>query len=428
MPLVPCEGAGSSAWHREDGALFCERVAIDELADRFGTPLYVYSAGAMRERAAKVRAALGDDAHICYATKANSNLSVLRLMHACGCGFDLVSGGELERLRAAGVPTDGAVFAGVAKQSWEIDAAVQAGLLFFNVESEHELPLLSAAGERAGEVVEVALRLNPDVDAGVHEYISTGKDENKFGVAIARAGDVVARIAKDPWLRLVGYHVHLGSMLLDPAPYAEALQRVAAFADGAPERRETVRYYDLGGGFGIGYGQQDALDVARVAEVVLPELRARGWTPVVEPGRYLAGDAGALVATALGTKTQGRTSFLLCDAAMNDLLRPSLYRAEHPIVPVRARPDAPRRVVDVVGPVCETGDFLGKARELPELAPGERLAVLAAGAYGASMASNYNTRPRPAEVLVDGDVVRLVRRRETFRDLFAGEIDDETNA
>jgi len=416
-----CEGSGTSAFHRVDGSLRCEGVDVDALADRFGTPLYVYSAAAMRERVAAMRAAFGDDAHICYATKANSNLSVLRLMHELGCGFDLVSGGELERLGAAGLPTCGAVFAGVAKQPWEIEAAVRAGLLFFNVESEHELPLLAQAGEHAGQVVDVALRLNPDVDAGVHEYISTGKNENKFGVAIDRAGAVVQRIAADPWLRLVGYHVHLGSMLLDAAPYRQALQRVLEFADGAPERRETVRYYDLGGGYGIGYGTADALDVGAVAAVVLPELRARGWRPVVEPGRFLVGDAGLLVATVLGEKAQGRTTFLLCDAAMNDLLRPALYRAEHPIVPVRARPEEPTVVVDVVGPVCETGDFLGKARALPRLAAGERLAVLAAGAYGASMASNYNTRPRPAEVLVDGDAVRLVRRRGTFADLFAAE-------
>lgn len=419
----PCPGAGTPEFHLRDGALWCEQVALEDLAARFGTPLYVYSAAAMRGRVQRIRAAFGDRAEVCFAVKANSNLHVLRLLHAEGCGFDLVSGGELERLRAAGLPSERAVFAGVGKQAWEIEAAVAAGLLFFNVESPHELPSLSAAGEAAGRPVRVALRLNPDVDPETHAYISTGKDENKFGVALARAGDVVAAIHADPWLELVGYHVHLGSQLQSVAPYRSALDRVLAFVDEDERRADGVRFYDLGGGFGISYGDGAPLDVAAVADALGADLERRGWTPVVEPGRFLVGDAGVLLASVLGEKSQGRARFLLVDAAMNDLMRPALYQAEHPIVPVRARPGRPEQVVDVVGPICETGDFLGRGRSLPALDPGDVLAVLAAGAYGASMASNYNSRPKPAEVMVDGETVTIVRRRETFAQMFADELE-----
>lgn len=420
---TPCPGSGTPDFHLQDGDLYCEQVAVSDLVERFGSPLYIYSAATIRERATRVRAAFGEAARICYAVKANSNLSVLKLLHEAGCGFDLVSGGELERLAVAGLPTDQAVFAGVGKQPWEIEAAVAAGLLFFNVESQYELPLLAAAGEAAGKPVAVALRLNPNVEANTHAYISTGKDDNKFGIAIDRAAAVVDEIVANPWLSLVGYHVHLGSQLRTVGPYVEAFERVAAFVDGDVMRRDGVRYYDLGGGFGISYGEGEPLDVAAVAAALLPRLQARGWTPVVEPGRFMVGDAGVLVTSVLGEKLQGRANFLLVDAAMNDLMRPALYQAEHPIVPVASRPDAEMRIVDVVGPVCETGDFLGRARNLPRCQRGDLLAVLAAGAYGASMASNYNSRRRPAEVLVDGDHARLVRRRESFAQLFEGEID-----
>ena len=418
-----CPESGSSHFHLRDGDLHCEQVAVAELVERFGSPLYIYSAATIRERVRAVRSAFGDGAHLCFAVKANSNLSVLRLLHQEGCGFDLVSGGELERLQAAGLPTEQAVFAGVAKQAWEIEAAVAAGLLFFNVESPHELPMLAAAGQHAQQPVRLALRLNPNVEANTHAYISTGKDENKFGIAIDRAAEVVEQIVANPWLQLVGYHVHLGSQLCTVTPYEVAFERVAAFVDGDVRRRDDVRFYDLGGGFSISYGKGQPLDVAAVADALLPRLRERGWTPVVEPGRFLVGDAGILVTSVLGEKSQGRANFLLVDAAMNDLMRPALYQAEHPIVPVRSNPAAELRTVDVVGPVCETGDFLGRARNLPRCQPGDLLAVLAAGAYGASMASNYNSRRRPAEVLVDGGHVRLVRRRETFAQLFQDEID-----
>lgn len=419
---VPCPGAGAAAFHVVGGELWCEGVAVSELVQRHGTPLYVYSAEVLDQRLRAVRSAFGAEAHVCYAVKANSNLSLLARVAAGGAGFDLVSGGELLRVQRAGLALAGSVFAGVGKEPWEIAAAVAAGLLFFNVESPHEVPLLAAAATAAGTRVRVALRLNPDVDAGGHAYISTGRRDNKFGISIDHAGDVVAAIVRKRALQLCGYHVHLGSQVRRVEPYAEALRRVLAFVDADRVRSDGITHYDLGGGFGIAYGQGEALDVAAVAAAVLPPLRARGWRPVVEPGRYLTGDAGILVTTVLGEKRQAGTDFLLVDAAMNDLLRPALYQAEHPVVPVRPRAGAPREV-DVVGPVCETGDFLARKRALPPCERGDLLAVLGAGAYGASMASNYNTRRRPAEVMVDGDRVQLVRRRDTFEQMFANEVD-----
>ena len=416
----------ASAFPWRDGELWCEGVAISELAARYGTPLYVYSAAAMRERVRRVRRAFGERASICFAVKSNPNLHLLSMLHAEGCGFDLVSGGELERLRIAGLPASDAVFAGVAKQGWEITAAVAAGLKFINVESPHELSMLSEAAEAAGTRARVALRVNPDVEGDTHPYISTGTAESKFGVALSVAAGVVDRICADPWLELVGYHVHLGSQLHSAMPYRVALDRVLEFVDGDARRRDGVRYYDLGGGFGISYGDAPALDVEEVAQALLPELDRRGWTPVVEPGRYIVGDAGALITSVIGEKDQGGAAFLLVDAAMNDLIRPALYGAEHPIVPVVTAPGAPARRVDVVGPVCEAGDFLGRARSLPRLERGDLLAVLAAGAYGASMSSNYNSRPRGAEVLVDGHSYRLVRRRETIRSLCNDELESQS--
>ena len=258
---TPCPGAGTAAFHLRAGELWCEDVPVARLAERYGTPLYVYSGASIDERLATVRRAFGERATICYAMKANSNLAVLRRLHAGGAGFDLVSGGELRRLQAAALPTNQAVFAGVAKERWEIEAAVLAGILFFNVESLHELPLLAAVGCAHGKRLRVALRLNPDVDAGTHAYISTGKKENKFGVALAAAGDTVEAIARERWLQLVGYHVHLGSQLRSIDPYVQALDRVMAFVDGAAVRGREVTHYDLGGGFGIAYGQGEALDV-----------------------------------------------------------------------------------------------------------------------------------------------------------------------
>jgi len=424
--VTPCPGAGASQFHLRDGSLWCEDVAVADLAARFGTPLYVYSAEAMRARLREVRQAFGPDAAVCFAVKANSNLHILKLLYGEGCGFDLVSGGELERLRVVGLSPEQSVFAGVAKQRWELESAVAANLMFVNVESRHELSTLSAVGAAAGARVRVALRVNPGVDPGTHAFISTGQKGSKFGVSMRCAGELVAAICEDPWLELVGYHVHLGSQLRSVEPYRQALDRVLDFVDGDARRADGVRYYDLGGGFGISYGDGDALEVSAVGAALLPDLKRRGWTPVVEPGRYLIGDAGILLTSVLGEKAQDNDRFVLVDAAMNDLIRPALYQAEHPIVPVRHRLRAPEHVVDVVGPVCESGDFLGRKRSLPSLVAGDLLAVLAAGAYGSSMASTYNSRPRPAEVMVDGGVAKLVRRRETFQRMFEDELEAQS--
>jgi diaminopimelate decarboxylase len=410
---------------RRDGELCCEQVSLAELAKRHGTPLYVYSKAAMVERFGLLRDAFGPDAEILFAVKSNANLGLLRLFADLGAGFDIVSVGELRRIQAAGLPTDAVVFAGIAKQEREIDAAIEAGIRFFNLESAYELGLLEAAGKRAGVEVPLAVRLNPDVDAGTHAYISTGKKENKFGVDFDTAARVVERIAASEHLRLRGYHVHLGSQLRSVDPYLMAFDRVETFLDGAEVRRAGVTHYDLGGGFGVSYGDgRPPCDVAELARRLGPRIRARGLTPVLEPGRFLVADAGILLTEVFATKHGVDRAFLVVDAAMNDLMRPSLYGAEHPMAPVRGdRLASARGVFDVVGPVCETGDFLARDRELPELASGDLLAVFAAGAYGSSMASNYNSRPRPAEVLVDGRTAHRIRRRERYEDLWQLEID-----
>ncbi len=422
----PFSRFGTSQFHARDGQLHCEEVAVADIVAEFGSPLYVYSRAAMAERYGLIRSAFGESAHISYAVKANSNLSLLKLFHELGAGFDLVSRGELQRLVTAGLPTDGCVFAGVGKEDHELESALDAGIRFFNVESEHELGPLAEAGKGRGRVVPVAVRINPDVDAKVdHEYIATGKKENKFGLDFETAARVVAQIDQSPSLRLVGYHVHLGSQLRSIEPYLEAFDRVAAFMDAKEIHREGLRYYDMGGGYGITYGDGGELfDISALAQAMQPRLAARKLQLVLEPGRFLVADSGVFLTRILGRKVGRAKNFLLVDGAMNDLIRPALYQAQHPVAAVRPAPlGAPQLCYDVVGPVCESGDFLAKGVELPLLERGDLLAVAATGAYGSSMASNYNSRRRPAEVLVSGSKVRLIRRREQWSDLWAQEID-----
>lgn len=403
-----------------DGELWCEQARVADLAERFGTPLYVYSAASMQERFGLLREAW-PQAHICYAVKSNSNLAILRLFGELGAGFDTVSGGEIMRLQRAGLSASHAVFAGVGKQEWEVRAALEQKLLFFAVESEFELELFEAAAQPDREI-DLALRLNPDVDAQTHEYISTGKRGDKFGMDLETAARVGARIVATPGLKLVGYHVHLGSQLRNPQPYAQAFSVVEQFLDAHPELTEQVKYYDLGGGFGVAYGEPGGpLDVAALAAQLRPAIEARGLVPVLEPGRYLVADAGILLTRVLGTKPAGQRRYAVVDAAMTDLLRPALYSAEHPVGLVR-QGSGPAVEYDVVGPVCESGDFLALGRTMPELAAGDLLSVFAAGAYGSAMTSNYNSRMRPAEVLVRGDQVELIRRREQPGDLWAAEV------
>jgi diaminopimelate decarboxylase len=412
--------------------LACSGVDLAALATEYGTPLYVYSGDDIRERARMVQASFERVAHtVCYAVKANSSLAILKLLADLGCGFDIVSGGELERVRRAAPGSLGrVVFSGVGKQAWEIDAALAAGILLFNVESDAELDLLSARAQAAGETARFALRVNPDVFAETHPYISTGLREHKFGVAIERAREVYARAVSLPGLEPAGVSVHIGSQIRDVTPFAEALRRVRGLAEDLRQAGMNIRFLDAGGGLGIEYGQgafDPADSVRRYADALTGALGGFDGHLLLEPGRFLVAQAGALLTRVLFTKTNGAKRFLVTDAGMNDLIRPSLYGAHHEIVPVQSPVQAPAQaapmqVADVVGPVCESGDFFARDRALPAVAAGDLLAVLDAGAYGMALSSQYNTRVRPAELLVENGCARLIRRRETLDDLLATEL------
>jgi diaminopimelate decarboxylase len=405
--------------------LACSGVGLKGLAEEFGTPLYVYSADAVRERAEMLQSAFaGVPSTVCYAVKANSSLAILKLLAGLGCGFDIVSGGELERVRRAAPEALGrVVFSGVGKQAWEMDAALEAGILMFNVESDAELDLLSERAVAAGKLARIALRVNPDVFAETHPYISTGLSAHKFGIAIAKARAVYARAATLPGLRPAGVSVHIGSQIREVAPFGQALQRVRTLVDELREDGIRIEYVDAGGGFGIEYGTAEfdpAASVACYAKVVREVMQGLEAKLLLEPGRFLVAQAGALLTRVLYTKQNGDKRFVIADAGMNDLIRPSLYQAHHEIWPVERSSGATEKV-DVVGPVCESGDFFARDREMPEAQAGDLLALLDAGAYGMSLASHYNTRVKPAEVMVEGGVARVVRRRETLEELMAGE-------
>ena len=410
--------------------LCCDDIPLPGLAERFGTPLYVYSASTIGRRLGTFESAFHNIPHtVCYSVKANSTLGILRLMAKMKCGFDVVSGGELERVlkvdrRAAGR----VVFSGVGKTKEEMKAALQANILLFNVESESELWALAECAARLKKPAPVALRVNPDVSAETHPYISTGLHKHKFGVPVAEARAMYARASGTRHLRVSGVSVHIGSQITDVAPFAVALTRVAELVRTLQKDGHDIGYVDAGGGLGIAYENSPPADFSKYAteyaSAVMRPLRGLGVRLLLEPGRSLVGPAGALLTSVLYRKKNDSKNFLVVDAAMNDLLRPSLYGAYHEIAPVvvNGNSQARRELVDVVGPVCETGDFLARDRELPVTAEGELLAVLDAGAYGMALASNYNTRPRPAEVLVDGRSVKLIRRRETVPDMLRAEL------
>jgi diaminopimelate decarboxylase len=404
----------------------CGKVALDALARRFGTPLYVYSAGQIVERLRMFQEALaGRDHLVCYAVKANSALAILKLLADCGAGFDIVSGGELERvIAAAPEAVDRVVFSGVGKTEAEIDRALQAGILEFNVESEAELELLAARARKLKRKTRFALRVNPDVFAETHPYISTGLREHKFGIDIRRAVAIYKSVKANPWLEAHGVSVHIGSQIRSADPFGAALQRLSRLVRQLGREGIELKAVDAGGGLGIDYhgGTFDpAAHVRSYAAAVSEALKGFEGRLLLEPGRFLVAQAGALLARVLNVKQNGRKTFVIIDAAMNDLIRPALYQAYHEIVPVKVRPGR-ARTVDVVGPVCETGDFFARDRKLPPLKPGDLVALLDAGAYGMAQSSNYNTRPRAAEVLVEGGQARLIRRRETMADLLAVEI------
>ncbi len=414
--------------HGAEFVLCCDDLPLSKPAERYGTPLYVYSATAIRQRLAAFETAFRDFPHtICYSVKANSNLSILRLLARQKCGFDVVSGGELERVLAADRrAAKKIVFSGVGKSRDEMTSALKAGILLFNVESESELLALAECAARLRKVARVALRVNPDVAADTHPYISTGLHKHKFGVPIASARALYAEASRAQYLKVAGVSVHIGSQITDVAPFAEAVDRVADLVRELRSDGHKVEYIDIGGGLGIAYQEPElkfAEYVASYASAVTKPLRGLDVRLLLEPGRAIVGPAGALVISVLYRKENDGKRFLVVDAAMNDLIRPALYGAYHEIVPVvQSQGVMTRELVDVVGPVCESGDFFARDRELPHVEEGDLLAILDAGAYGMVLASNYNTRPRPAEVLVSGKSVKVIRRREKVRELYSAEL------
>ncbi|MFB1010700.1 MAG: diaminopimelate decarboxylase [Thiopseudomonas sp.] len=403
-----------------DGQLFAEGVALQQIAASHGTPTYVYSRAHLERQYRSYADALqGVDHLVCFAVKANSNLAVLNVLARLGAGFDIVSGGELQRVLAAGGDAGKVVFSGVGKSRAEMRMALQAGVYCFNVESASELERLQEVAAELGVQAPVSLRVNPDVDAGTHPYISTGLKENKFGIAIEDAEEVYLRAARLPNIHITGVDCHIGSQLTTLEPFMDALDRVLLLIDRLAECGIYLEHLDLGGGLGVRYRDEQPPCAGAYMAQVRQRVEGRGLKLVFEPGRYIAANAGVLLTRVECLKINEGKSFAVVDAAMNDLIRPALYEAWMDIVPVVPRAGESRNY-DVVGPVCETGDFLGKDRELV-LEEGDLLAVCSAGAYGFVMASNYNSRGRAAEVMVDGAHCHLVRRRETLQELFASE-------
>ena len=429
------------SFHYRDGHLFCEDVDLTVAAEKFGTPLYIYSAGTVLDHYTRLDAALAMLDHlICYAVKANSNRAILKLLADAGAGFDIVSGGELFRALKAGADPGKCTFAGVGKRREEIEYALDRGVYSFNVESEAELDYINEIASGKSQRAPIALRINPDVAAETHAYISTGKSENKFGIGLDRAAQIYERASKMPGVAIRGVQMHIGSQITEAKPFAAAIEKIAPLVRELKSKYK-IQFFSVGGGMGIIYrralesgsgtwwhehdGEPSAFSVRDYANTIVPPLRELGVRILVEPGRFLVGNAGVLLTRVLYIKETGRKKFAIIDAGMNDLIRPALYESYHQIVPV-VQPSMSRNKtekMDIVGPVCESGDFFAQDREMPELRPGDLLAVMSAGAYGFVMASNYNSRPLPAEALVRGDQVALIRKRQTVEDLVGDEID-----
>ncbi len=412
--------------------MFCEGLPLRRIADECGTPLYVYSRATLLHHYGRVRDAFAElEPTICFSIKCCQNIHICRLLAGQGAGFDVVSGGELYRALAAGGDPARIVYAGVGKTDREVNEAIDAGIGWFNIESEPELENLQRLAAARGATVHAALRINPDVDPKTHAYTTTGKKETKFGVDLERARRVFDQYGRQPNVRLCGLHLHIGSPVNTTEPYVEAVNKALALIDELRRAGFTIDTLDLGGGFGADYVVNQAPEAVDYAGAIVPLLRGRGLRILLEPGRFVAGNAGILVGRVVFVKSSGAKSFVILDAAMTDLIRPALYGANHFIWPVRPGSGfvPPARemdlhlpgtmAVDVVGPVCESGDFLAKARNLPPVARGDYVAVFTAGAYGMVMSSQYNSRPRAAEVLVEGDRYRVIRRRETYEDLIA---------
>jgi diaminopimelate decarboxylase len=403
------------------GRLFAEDVPVSEIAERAGTPVYIYSARTLRRHFRVVRDAFkGTDTLICFAMKALSNLSILKLFSDLGAGFDIVSVGELRRCLKAGADPSKIVFSGVGKTDSEIETALNVNILMINVESRPELYRVSEAARRLRRGARVSLRVNPDLDPGTHPHISTGHRDSKFGIPLSQVREYYAEARGLPNLELAGLSTHIGSQITDTSPFVEAAQKVAAIVRDLRADGIALKYLDLGGGLGIPY-QEEPPEPTEYASALLGPLRELGLKVIIEPGRVLVGNAGILVTRVLYVKETDVKRFVIVDGAMNDLIRPVLYEAYHDIRPVEQRGDASLQTADVVGPVCESGDFFARERELPHVESGELLAVMSAGAYGFVMASNYNSRPRAPEVIVDGARFHVVRERESFDDLVRGE-------
>lgn len=408
--------------------LCCDEAPLSELGKKFDTPLYVYSATYIRERYRTFDRAFEKIPHtICYSVKANSNLSILRMLSKLGSSFDVVSGGELERVRILGAgAVKRVVFSGVGKTAAEMDAAIKADILIFNIESDGEMRLLAERAAQAKKKVRVALRVNPDVFAETHPYISTGLREHKFGVDIQLAAQLYREVARNKYLEVAGVSVHIGSQITSVEPFAASMGRVAELVCQLVAEGHKIRYVDAGGGLGIAYHPVSQFDfrnrVTHYAEAITSALERLNVHLLLEPGRAIIGPAGALLTRVLYNKRNGNKRFLIVDAGMNDLIRPSLYKAHHEIVPVAKSGGSEIDKFDVVGPVCETGDFFAHDRDLPEITEGALVAILDTGAYGFSITSNYNSRPRPAEVLVDGKKAKLIRKRETMEYLLKPEL------
>jgi len=415
-------GDADTFFYRQ-GQLHCEEIELKALAEQYGTPAYVYSKAAILDRWNEYERALAGIPHrVCFAVKANSNLAVLNALARAGAGFDIVSGGELQRVLKAGGDPAAVVFSGVGKTAPEINLALQNGIHSFNCESEPEIALLSAIAAAQGATVAIALRVNPDVNAKTHPYISTGLREHKFGVDIAAAEDIYRRAACLPGISVEGVSCHIGSQLLEIEPLLEAADKTLALVARLRAAGMPIRFLDLGGGLGVQYRPEERrASIADFAKRLRPKLDALELTLMLEPGRSIVAEAGVLLTKVLLVKQNGGKTFVVVDGAMNDLLRPALYQAHHEISPLTEAPGGLTMTADVVGPVCETADFFARDRHLPTLQAGDLIALRTAGAYGFVLSSNYNSRPRPCELLIDGSRVMVARKRETFDDLIRGE-------
>jgi len=405
----------------KNNKLYCENVKVEDLARRFGTPLYIYSYNTLISHFTKLRDAFKSiNPLICYSVKANSNLTILKALVEKGAGLDIVSGGELFRAQKAGCSPKKIVYASVGKTAHEIEEAIKAGILFFNVESYPELKNIQQIAKRLNKAVNVSLRINPDVEPKTHKYITTGKLTNKFGIDFKSAKQIILLAQAFSHLKVSGLHIHIGSQITKSEPYVAALKKVTAFIEELKEEGISLKYLNIGGGLGIIYDKETPQTAQRFSAKVLPLLKKTGLKIIMEPGRFIVGNSGILVAKVLYIKNTPKKKFIIVDTGMNDLIRPALYEAYHAILPLNKIKG--EEIADMVGPICESGDFIAKGRSLPKVKEGEYLAVMGAGAYGFSMSSNYNSRRRAEEVMVSKDKVFVIRKRESYEDLIRNEL------